>query len=89
MIAVRRGGVTSPLGWENILVILSAAVLGGTGSIMGVMAAAVLLGLAMDVSALWIPTAYRLVVAFGALILVLFVRPEGLFSTRRRAEQAA
>jgi len=89
MIAVRRGGVTSPLGWENILVILSAAVLGGTGSIMGVMAAAVLLGMAMDVSALWIPTAYRLVVAFGALILVLFVRPEGLFSTRRRAEQAA
>ena len=89
MIAVRRGGVTTPLGWENILVILSAAVLGGTGSIMGVMAAAVLLGLAMDVSALWIPTAYRLVVAFGALILVLLVRPEGLFSTRRRAEQAA
>ncbi|MCY4104982.1 MAG: branched-chain amino acid ABC transporter permease [bacterium] len=89
MIAVRRGGVTSPLGWENILVILSAAVLGGTGSIMGVMAAAVLLGLAMEVSALWIPTAYRLVVAFGALILVLLVRPEGLFSTRRRAEQAA
>ncbi len=89
MIAVRRGGVTTPLGWENILVILSAAVLGGTGSIMGVMAAAVLLGLAMDVSALWIPTAYRLVVAFGALILVLLVRPEGLFSTRRRAEQAS
>ncbi|MDE0669366.1 MAG: branched-chain amino acid ABC transporter permease [Acidimicrobiia bacterium] len=89
MIAVRRGGVTTPLGWENILVILSAAVLGGTGSIMGVMAAAVLLGMAMDVSALWIPTAYRLVVAFGALILVLLVRPEGLFSTRRRAEQAA
>ncbi len=89
MIAVRRGGVTSPLGWENILVILSAAVLGGTGSIMGVMAAAVLLGLTMDVSALWIPSAYRLVVAFGALILVLLVRPEGLFSTRRRAEQAS
>ena len=89
MLAVRRGGITTPLGWENILVILSAAVLGGTGSIMGVMAAAVLLGMAMDVSALWIPTAYRLVVAFGALILVLLVRPEGLFSTRRRAEQAA
>ena len=89
MIAVRRGGVTTPLGWENILVILSAAVLGGTGSIMGVMAAAVLLGLTMDVSALWIPSAYRLVVAFGVLILVLLVRPEGLFSTRRRAEQAS
>ncbi len=89
MIALRSINVTTTVGWANILLILSAAVLGGTGSILGAMAAAVLLGVVMDVSILWIPSSYRSVVAFGALILVLFLKPEGLFSTQRRAEQAA
>lgn len=80
------GTVNTELGWANILIILAAAVLGGLGSILGVMASAVLLGLIMDVSALWIPTSYRSIIAFGALILVLLIRPEGLFSVRRRAE---
>jgi len=80
------GTVNTELGWANILIILAAAVLGGLGSILGVMASAVLLGVIMDVSALWIPTSYRSIIAFGALILVLLIRPEGLFSVRRRAE---
>ena len=91
MIAIRRGGITSTVGWENILIILSASVLGGTGSILGAMAAALLLGIVMDTSILWtssFPGSYRLIVAFVVLIIVLFLKPEGLFSTRRRAEQA-
>lgn len=91
MIAIRSGGILSTAGWANILMILSASVLGGTGSILGTMAAALLLGIVMDMSILWIPGSwpgsYRLIVAFAALILVLVFKPEGLFSTRRRAEQ--
>jgi neutral amino acid transport system permease protein len=78
------GSVNSELGWVNILLILAAAVLGGLGSIYGVIAAGLLLGLVMDLSAIVVPTAYRLVVAFAALILVLVFRPEGLFSIERR-----
>ena len=89
MIALLSVNVTNTIGWQNILLILSAAVLGGTGSILGAMAAAVLLGVVMDASVLLIPSDYRSVVAFGMLILVLFLKPEGLFSTQRRAEQAA
>lgn len=82
------GSVNSELGWFNILLILAAAVLGGLGSIYGVIAAGLVLGLAMDLSALLIPTAYRTVVAFGALILVLVLRPEGLFTLTRRKQAA-
>ena len=78
------GSVTTEIGWNIILLILAASVLGGLGRIYGVMAAALLLGLLMDLSALVIPTEYRSVVAFGALILVLLVRPEGLFTIERR-----
>lgn len=83
------GTVNTELGWANILVILAAAVMGGLGSILGVMASAFLLGLIMDVSALWIPTSYRSIIAFGVLIIVLLIRPEGLFSVGRRAESLA
>jgi neutral amino acid transport system permease protein len=83
------GSVHAELGWANILLVLAAAVLGGVGSIYGVIAAGLLLGVAMDVSALAVPTAYRTVIAFGLLILVLLIKPEGLFSVERRREQAA
>ena len=90
MIAFRSASVVNEIGWQNILLILSAAVLGGTGSILGAMTAAMLLGVVMDISPiLGIPSDYRSVVAFGVLILVLFLKPEGLFGTQRRAEQAA
>jgi branched-chain amino acid transport system permease protein len=82
------GSVHAELGWANILLVLAAAVLGGIGSIYGVIAAGLMLGLAMDVSALVVPTAYRTVIAFSLLILVLLVKPEGLFSVERRREHA-
>ncbi len=80
------GNVHSELGWSQILIILAAAVLGGLGSIYGVLAAGLLLGLAMDLSALIIPTSYRTVVAFGVLILGLLLRPQGLFAAKGRRE---
>lgn len=76
--------VNSELGWHQILIILAAAVLGGLGSIYGVLASGLLLGLAMDLSALVIPTSYRTVVAFGCLILALLLRPQGLFTIAGR-----
>jgi neutral amino acid transport system permease protein len=82
------GAVNSELGWVNILLVLAAAVLGGFGSIYGVIAAGLLLGLVMDLSAVVIPTQYRTVVAFAALVLVLVFRPEGLFSLHRRRQAA-
>jgi branched-subunit amino acid ABC-type transport system permease component len=83
------GTVTTELGWSNILLVLAAAVLGGTGNILGVIAASLVLGVVMDASALIIDTAYRPVVAFVILIAVLVLRPEGLFSVARRREMAA
>lgn len=83
------GSVTTESGWGYILLVLAAAVLGGIGSILGVVGAALLLGVVMDLSAIWINTAYRPVVAFAILILVLLIRPQGLFSFSGRKEAAA
>ncbi|MDH5292834.1 MAG: branched-chain amino acid ABC transporter permease, partial [Acidimicrobiia bacterium] len=82
------GNVNSELGWTQILMVLAAAVLGGLGSIYGVLAAGLLLGLVMDLSALVIPSTWRLVVAFVALVAVLVFRPQGLFVRAGRKEAA-
>jgi neutral amino acid transport system permease protein len=81
--------VTLELGWTAILLILASTVVGGLGRIYGVMAAALLLGLAMDLSSLVVPTSYRTAVAFGVLVLVLLIKPEGIFSIKTRREQVA
>jgi neutral amino acid transport system permease protein len=80
------GNVNSELGWTQILMVLAAAVLGGLGSIYGVLASGLLLGMVMDLSALVIPSTWRLVVAFIALVLVLVFRPQGLFVRAGRRE---
>ena len=80
--------VNAEIGWHHILIVLAAAVLGGLRSISGVIVAGLLLGIVMDVSVLFIPSAYRPVVAFGVLVAVLVFKPEGLLAVQRRKEAA-
>ncbi|MFE7420267.1 branched-chain amino acid ABC transporter permease [Rhodococcus sp. NPDC057529] len=83
------GSVSTEAGWTYILLVLAAAVLGGVSNILGVVAAAMLLGLVMDLSALVVDTAFRPVIAFVLLIGVLLVRPQGIFSFQARKEAIA
>jgi branched-chain amino acid transport system permease protein len=60
-----------------------AAVLGGIGSVPGAMAGGLVLGLAEEYVAGYTVSSYRDAIAFTILILVLLVRPEGLFGRFR------
>ncbi|HET7740898.1 MAG TPA: branched-chain amino acid ABC transporter permease [Mycobacterium sp.] len=68
------------LGWDQVLIISAAAIIGGLGSIYGVMLAAVLVGLTSSLATLVIPSEYTQMVVFAVIALVVFFRPEGLFS---------
>jgi branched-chain amino acid transport system permease protein len=58
-----------------------AAVVGGIGNISGAMFGGILLGIleTFGVAIFGIPTGLKDTIAFGVLILILLVRPEGLF----------
>jgi branched-subunit amino acid ABC-type transport system permease component len=65
-----------------LITILAAAVLGGAGQPYGAMIGAVLIGLITEWSAAaWSPE-YKEVVAFGILVLVMVLRPQGLLAKR-------
>jgi branched-chain amino acid transport system permease protein/neutral amino acid transport system permease protein len=65
-----------------LITIIAAAVLGGAGQPYGAMIGAVLIGLITEFSAAaWSPE-YKEVVAFGVLVLVMVLRPQGLLAKR-------
>ena len=65
-----------------LITALAAAVLGGAGQPYGAMIGAVIIGLITELSAAaWSPE-YKEVVAFGILVLVMVLRPQGLLAKR-------
>jgi neutral amino acid transport system permease protein len=88
LLGVSSGTLTPTLGQGYLLVIFAAAILGGIGKPYGAMAGAVFIGVAMEISALYIPASYKEVVAFGLLILTLLLRPNGIFAAPRAAGAA-
>lgn len=61
----------------------AAAILGGFGSFPGAVLGGVLLGLLESLSAGYLSSAYKDVVAFVVLLLVLFIRPQGLLGKEK------
>lgn len=70
------------MGWNILLSVFAAAILGGIGSPYGAIAGGLVIGLASELSTLVISPAYKAAVAFAILVGMLIVRPEGLFGGR-------
>ncbi|MDL1902363.1 branched-chain amino acid ABC transporter permease [Anaerolineae bacterium CFX9] len=75
--------VTPTMGSLLTLKALAAVILGGLGSVNGAFFAAFLLGLIEALFGGYVNYAYRDVVSFGLFVLILFIRPRGLFGSRK------
>lgn len=84
ILAINTNSFTPALGANFLFVIFAAVISGGIGNPYGAIAGAVVIGVVMEVSASYIDSAYKTVVAFAILILVLLVRPQGIFRSRGR-----
>jgi branched-subunit amino acid ABC-type transport system permease component len=82
-VATTSGSVAPTSGGSYLLITFAAVVLGGVGKPQGALLAAVIIGLAMEVSAVYVDAAYKEVIAVGILILAILFRPSGLFTTAR------
>jgi branched-chain amino acid transport system permease protein len=83
---VLAGAITQlqpELGFELLLPIFAAVVMGGIGNAYGALAAGILLGLVIEWSTLFIDARWKTGIGFVVLILVLIIRPQGIFGRAR------
>jgi branched-chain amino acid transport system permease protein len=79
-----RPGIKWDMGAQLLLLIFAAITLGGLGTAFGAMVGALIIGILVEVSTLWIPSDIKYVGALVVLIAVLLVRPQGILGRRER-----
>lgn len=79
-LAASSGSFDPGMGFGFLLVTFAAAVIGGIGRPYGAMGGALIVGIATEVSAAYLSSGYKQVIAVSLLILFLLIRPAGLFS---------
>ncbi|MGH8057447.1 MAG: branched-chain amino acid ABC transporter permease [Candidatus Entotheonellia bacterium] len=67
------------MGWSFLLPLFAAVILGGIGSPFGALIGGMILGIVQQVSTEYLAPTYKPAVAFLLLILLLLLRPRGLF----------
>ena len=75
--------ITPELGWQMLLSIFAAVILGGLGNPYGAILGGMVIGISEEVSTAFIPTGYKPAVAFVIMIIMLLVRPTGLLGRRK------
>jgi len=72
--------LTPLMGWNSLLPLFAIALLGGLGRVGGAAMAALLMGLATELSLLVIQSSYKVGLAFVILACLLLLRPRGLIA---------
>ncbi|MBI2015500.1 MAG: branched-chain amino acid ABC transporter permease [Candidatus Rokubacteria bacterium] len=71
------------VGGVFVITAFVVVVLGGMGNVTGALLAALIVGTAESVAAVFIPAAMKQIVMYTIFVVVLLVRPQGLFGGRR------
>lgn len=72
------------MGYRLILLIFAGVILGGLGSVWGSVWGCLCVGVVVEVSASYLGSDLKYITAFVAMILVLMVKPTGLFARAER-----
>ena len=67
------------MGWNFLIPLFAATILGTIGNIYGALIGGLTIGIAQQVSTAFLLPTYKLAVAFIIMILILLIRPQGIF----------
>lgn len=71
--------VIPELGFELLMPMFAAVILGGIGHPVGAVVGTLLFSVSQEIASLYFEPSYKIVMAFGILLVVLLVRPQGIF----------
>ena len=72
------------IGFRILLLIFAAVILGGLGTAFGALVGAIVVGVGIQVSTIFVPTELKNVGALAVLIIVLIIRPQGILGRPER-----
>jgi len=67
------------MGWNFLIPLFAATILGSIGNIYGALIGGLTIGIAQQVSTAFLLPTYKLAVAFMIMVLILLIRPQGIF----------
>lgn len=85
MIGFNVGIIDFNMGFEIILMATIAMIIGGLGNVGAAAGGGFVLGLIQNVAIWKIESKWQMALSFSILILILLVRPSGLFGEKRPA----
>jgi branched-subunit amino acid ABC-type transport system permease component len=78
-LAVTTGSFNNQLGFSYMLVTFAAVIVGGLGKVHGALVGAVIIGMVTEISGYYLSSGYKQVFALTLLLVVLILRPSGIF----------
>jgi branched-subunit amino acid ABC-type transport system permease component len=79
-LGLSTGSFDASIGGTLFVTVVAAAIIGGIGKPYGAMVGALVVGLTSETAAAVLSPAYKDVIAWGILIVVLALRPQGIFA---------
>jgi len=71
------------MGWNFLIPLFAATILGTIGNMWGALVGGLIIGVAQQVSTAFLLPTYKPAVAFALMILILLIRPKGIFGGKR------
>ncbi|MCL6478865.1 MAG: branched-chain amino acid ABC transporter permease [Peptococcaceae bacterium] len=81
------GNITVEAGYEVLIFAISVSVCGGLGSWGGAVLASFLIGFAQIITVTYLASHYHFVVALLTILLILILKPSGLFGRQKELEE--
>ena len=72
------------VGFDLLLLLFAAVTLGGLGTSLGAAVGALIIGMVVEVSTIWMPSELKYVTGLVILIIILIVRPQGVLGKKQR-----
>ncbi len=87
LVILPLGTIAVNEGYNVLVNALAVCIVGGLGSTLGVIVASFLIGYAQTFTATYLETHWMMIVSLVAILLILLVRPSGLFGSQKQLEE--
>lgn len=87
VVIIPLGSISPSEGYEVLIKALAVCIIGGLGSTGGVIVASVIVGFAERFTDTYVSSHWTMIVSLAAILLVLVVKPSGLFGRQKELEE--